>query len=452
MWPALALSLAAFLTNFDVTAVIMALPAVATELQLGIAGQAWMMDAYSLAFTAALVVAGGVADRSGRRRTMLAGNLVFAAASAACAMAVGGLSLGLARMVQGIGAAFVMTGGIALIAGLYPQADQRTRALACLGVASGVAMALGPSLGGAISGWLGWRWIFLANLPACLVAAVSIPRLVPEMRPSVRRALDHVGMALFSAALCVLVATLLNVQGGLRMTIGIGLAGVLLAGFLWQQRHRREPIFDPAIFVNRAMVAVGLLLNAVSLGYWAVLVYLPGLLGATFGWTTAECGVAMLMATLPMLVVPPLGARLVVRLGWRWHFAIALAIIAAGDLAFVAALAAPDAMLRLWLAGIAMGGIGCGAALAHPQLSGAVVALVPPAHAGMAAAVTVIMRQAGFAIGIAVLGAVLGGSDRAGGYVWMFEVAALVCAAASAVALLLLSPAIRAGGEEQQVT
>ena len=391
-----------------------------------------MMDAYSLAFTAALVVAGGLADGLGRRRAMLGGNLVFAAASAGCALAADGLTLGLARMVQGIGAAFVITGGIALIAGLYPRADQRTRALAYLGVVSGVAMALGPSLGGAISTWLGWRWIFLANLPACLLAALSIPRLVPEMRGTGRRTLDYVGMGLLSVTLSVLVTTLLHAHSRFGMAIGIALAALFLAAFLWQQRRRPRPIFDPAIFVNRAMVAVALLLNAVSLGYWAVLVYLPGFLAATFGWTAAECGFAMLAATLPMLVVPPLGAKLVVWLGWRWHFSVALVIVAAGNFAFVAALAAPDATLRSWLVRIAMGAMGCGAALAHPQLSGAVVALVPSDHAGMAAAVTVIMRQAGFAIGIAVLGAVLVGLD--GGYPWMFEVAALVCVAGSAPA------------------
>ena len=100
MWPALALSLAAFLTNFDVTAVVVALPAIADGLGLGIAGQAWVMDAYSLAFTAALLVAGSLADSMGRRRAMLAGNLVFAAASLACALAGDGLTLGLARALQ----------------------------------------------------------------------------------------------------------------------------------------------------------------------------------------------------------------------------------------------------------------------------------------------------------------------------------------------------------------
>ncbi|MGJ4955442.1 MFS transporter [Bradyrhizobium sp. HKCCYLRH2015] len=452
MWPALALSLAAFLTNFDVTAVVVALPTIADELGLGIAGQAWMMDGYSLAFTAALLVAGALADSLGRRRAMLGGNLVFAAASVVCALSADGLTLGLARVLQGLGAAFVMTGGIALIAALYPQAALRTRVLGGLGVVSGVAMAVGPSIGGGISAWIGWRWIFAANLPACLLAAWSIPRLVPEMRSSARRPLDYLGMGLLSAALCMLIATLLHGHGGPELILGVVLAALFGATFLWQQRRRTQPIFDPAIFLNRAMVAVALLLNAVSLGYWAVLVFLPGFLRATFGWTASECGFAMLAATLPMLVLPPLGARLVVRWGWRRHFTVALAIIALGNLVFVGALAMPDPALRSWLVHIAMAVIGSGAALAHPQLSGAVVALVPADQAGMAAAVTVVMRQAGFAIGIAVLGAVLGRSGEVPNYAWVFWVAAPVCAAASASALLLLPSATVAPtcGEKQQ--
>ncbi|MGY3450718.1 MFS transporter [Bradyrhizobium sp. USDA 4353] len=448
MRPAIALSLAAFLTNFDVTAVVVALPTVAAELRLGISGQAWMMDAYSLAFTATLVIAGGLADGFGRRRTMLGGNLVFAAASAACALAGDGLTLGLARMLQGLAAAFVITGGIALIAGLYPQAAARSRALACLGVVSGIAMALGPSLGGAVSEWLGWRWIFLANLPACLLAGLSIPRLVPEMRRSQHRPLDYVGMGLLSAALSVFVVTLLHAEGQSHMIAGCLLSALLLAVFIGQQRRLAQPIFDPAIFVNRGMIAVALLLNAVSLGYWAVLVYLPGFLGTTFGWTAGESGFAMLAATVPMLVVPPIGARLIIHWGWRRHFSVALAIMAAGNVLFVGALAVPDPALQSWVVRLAMGGIGMGAALAHPQLSGAVVALVPADHAAMAAAATVIMRQAGFAIGIAVLGAVLGRSGAVLNYASVFVVAASACTLAGLSALLL--PSRRSQGQAER--
>jgi MFS family permease len=167
MTPALLLGMAGFLTNFDVTAVVIALPAVARELGLDVAGYAWVMDAYSLAFTACLLFAGALADRYGRRRALLVGNGIFALASLACGIAWDGQTLLVARALQGIGAAFIVTGGFALIASVYVQARARTDAFALVGVMSGVAMAFGPTMGGLVSSWIGWRWIFLINLPAC---------------------------------------------------------------------------------------------------------------------------------------------------------------------------------------------------------------------------------------------------------------------------------------------
>jgi MFS family permease len=210
MMPALLLGMAGFLTNFDVTAVVIALPTVAGELGLEIAGYAWVMDAYSLAFTAYLLFAGALADRYGRRRAMLVGNGIFALASLACGMAWDGPTLLVARVMQGIGAAFIVTGGFALIASVYEQARPRTDAFALVGIMSGVAMAFGPTMGGLVSSWIGWRWIFLINLPACALVAWGVPRLVAEAREAVPRPLDPLGVVLFTSALTALVEALLH--------------------------------------------------------------------------------------------------------------------------------------------------------------------------------------------------------------------------------------------------
>lgn len=440
MWPALALGLAPSLANFDVTAVVVALPAIAGELRLDIAGYAWVMDAYSLAFTASLLVAGALADRFGRRSALLWGNLIFALASLACASAWDGMSLNLARAVQGLGAAFVVTGGIALIASAYPQPAARTRAFSWLGVMSGIAMALGPTLGGLVSSWLGWRWIFVAPLPVCILVAWGIPRLVGEAREASPRPLDIVGMVVLTAALFVVVEALLHARAAsMLLPAGCGLALILIAIFVIQQSRRAQPIFDPAIFLRPVMVGIAVLLAAVSIGYWAVLVYLPLFLSASLGVRADTTGLVMLAATLPMLVVPLLGGRIVSALGWRWYFALALAIMTIGSGGFVAALTTNDTANQ-WPVISAMIVIGLGAALAHPQLSGAVVALVPHEQAGMASAVTIVMRQAGFAIGIAAFGALLSASDRAEAYIWPFAGATLVCALGVLAAVILLPP------------
>ncbi len=213
-----------------------------------------------------------------------------------------------------------------------------------------------------------------------------------------------------------------------------GAALTLLAVFALQQRRRVTPLLDPAVFATPAMIGVGLLLIAVSASSWAILVYLPPALQAAFGWSADRIGLALLAATMPMLVVPLIGGRLVTRLGWRRHFAVSLALIAIGDLLLLAATwraGAPET-LALMLAGMVL--IGIGAALAHPQLSGAMLALTPPDRAGMASAVTIVARQGGFAIGIAAL-AVVGGGQACGA---VFASAAAIAVAGAIVAMALL--------------
>ena len=441
MMPALLLGTAAFLTNFDVTAVVIALPAVARELGLDIAGYAWVMDAYSLAFTACLLFAGALADRYGRRRTMLVGNAIFALASLACGMAWDGPTLLAARVLQGIGAAFIVTGGYALIAGVYAEAKARTDAFALVGVMSGVAMAFGPTMGGLVSSWVGWRWIFLINLPVGALVAWGVPRLVSETREAVPRPLDLLGVVLFTSGLTALVEALLHGRRSTsHLVAGLALSAAFFAAFGIQQRSRAAPILDPGIFARRAMIGIAILLCAVSVGYWAVLVYLPLFLATAYGWSSEVAGLALLTATLPMLFLPPCGGRLVGHLGWRLHFALAVAMLAAGNAAMALALLWGGATPPLVPTFCGVGAIGVGVALAHPQLSGAAVSLAPPDIAGIAAAATIVMRQGGFAVGIAVLGVVLHDQESATGYLWPFVAAAAASAAGLVAALVLLPP------------
>ena len=441
--PGLALALAAFLTNFDVTAVVVAMPAIGRDLGFGVTGFAWVMDAYSLAFTATLLASGALADRYGRRRALLLGNILFLAASLACGLAADGPALWTARAVQGAGAAFVITGAIALLASAYPKAQERARAFGFMGVISGIAMALGPTLGGVVSAWFGWRWIFLANIPLCALIAWAVPRLVDETRDAHGRPLDVAGIILLTVALGLTIEALLAGRDApTYAALGLFVGAVLLGLFVVAQRRQARPMLDPAVFARPAMVGIVILLFAVSFGYWAVLVYLPLFVRASFGWSAELAGLALLAATAPMLVLPPIGGRLVVHWGWRRLFATGLAITAAGDLLLAGSAASPDGATRLGVMLLGMACIGTGAALAHPQLSGAVVALVPPDQAGMASAVTIVARQAGFAIGIAVLGAALVSETRAEGFVPLFTLAAAAALAGLCAALLLLPAAM----------
>ena len=441
--PALALSLASFLTQLDVTAVVVAMPLIGGDLGFGMAGYAWVMDAYSLAFTATLLASGALADRYGRRRLLLIGNALFAIASLACGLAWDGPSLWAARAAQGMAAAFIITGSIALIAGAYLDTADRARAFGLAGIVSGAAMAVGPTLGGAVAAWIGWRWIFLANIPFCLLAGWVVPRLIAEARATDARPIDPLGVLLLTLALGLAIETLLAGRTPAHVAIGVTASAAFGTFFMIQQRRRPQSILDPALLAQPAMIGVAILLLTVSVGYWAVLVYLPLFLVTGFGISAEESGVVLLAATLPMLMLPPLSGRLLTLWGWRRLFATGLAVIALGDLVLAVALWTPHAFAAA-LAGMIV--IAIGTALVQSQLSGAVVTLASPAQAGMASAITIVMRQGGFALGIAALGATLGSEHGASAYTHVFMLAAAASGIGIVAALMLLPKAAAAAG------
>ncbi|MFN5120672.1 MAG: MFS transporter [Bradyrhizobium sp.] len=444
------LSLGAFLILFDVTAVVVAMPGIADDLGFAGAGTAWVIDAYSLAFTGALLASGALADRFGRRRAMLAGNIVFLLASIGCGAAASAPLLLTARALQGVGAAFLGTGALALVAGAFPHQRRRAQAFATIGTISGVAMALGPTLGGLLAAWFGWRSIFYANIPFCLTLAFAVPRVVAETRESGGRPLDPWGIVLLTLSLGLAIDALLkpDAPSTVRAAGLIASAAAALA-FVRQQWHSRNPVLDPRVFATAPMIGVGASLTSIQFGYWAVLVYLPLFLSAGLHVSMEVAGVALLAATLPMLLVPLLGGRLVTQWGWRRFFMVAFGTIASGDLLLVIAALSADATLRSIATVAGMLTIGVGAALANPQLGSTALALAPPAQAGMTSAMTMIVRQAGFAISIAALGATLRTTEVASAYAAPF-VLATIGAVAGMIAAAALYPAPEAGASERR--
>lgn len=431
------LGLAIFLAQFDVTSVVVAMPMIGADLGFRDAAIAWIIDAYSIAFTATLLIAGVMADRFGRRRSLTVGNAWFLLASLCCGLAWDSSSFLASRAFQGGGAAFLVTGAISSLATAFPDAQARARAFGFVGVISGIAMALGPTLGGIISTGWGWRWIFLVNLPICVLVAFALPRFVLESRDYQDKPLDWPGVLMLTLALGLVIEALLQARHSMtRLVLGLAIGMGLLVLFTIRQKKQEQPMLDPAVFAGRAMMGVAALIAAVSIGYWAVLVYLPLFLHTALGWTLQQAGMGLLAATLPMLIIPSLSGLIAARLGWRWLFAIAMTTTAIGGLALgVAAVAQTTSAVAWVLGGMAI--LGIGAALANPQLSGAVLALAPPEASGMASAIAVIARQGGFAIGVAALGGLLPADGVAAGFVWLF-CGASVASGGGALACFLL--------------
>ena len=302
-------------------------------------------------------------------------------------------------------------------------------------------MALGPTLGSFLASWLGWRWIFFANIPFCGALALAVPRLVAETRDPEGRPLDPVGVVLLTMSLGLAIDALLRRDGSLVVRAAC-LVGSVTAAVLfgWQQWRSPRPLLDPRVFATSVMAGVGALLTALQFGYWAVLVYLPLFLSTGLRVSMEVAGVALLAATLPMLLVPLIGGRLATQWGWRPLFAAAFFIISMGDVSLLIAALSESPSIRFAATIAGMGTIGVGGALANPQLSSVALALAPPAQAGMASAVMMIVRQGGFAISIAVLGATLGTTNDVKAFAKPFTLAALVALFGMTAALMLLPP------------
>ena len=444
--PAVVIAVSSFLITFDITAVIVAMPMIKADLNLDVGGFAWVMDAYSLSFTVLLMTAGILADRYGRRRALLLGTAVFAAASLFCGLAWTDAVLWVSRVAQGVGAAFVICGGLALISERYQEQTERIKAFALAGTISGAAMALGPTGGGMIAELFGWRWVFLINLPICALVAVGVLLVVDESSDSRQRRLDIGGLLTLTLALVLTIWTLLHgprIAGVSLPLWSVVLACVaMFAVFIASQLLQSESMVDLSLFGSRQFIGMSVVPLALSLGYWAIIVYLPLYLQAARGVTLEQSSWMMLMATLPMVLLPVFGARLALLLKFRWFFTLGLLIVGLGCIVLAYSATAPS--IAVVLIGMAL--CGSGAALVNAQISGAVVALVPRDRAGMASAVVTVLRQGGFAIGIACLGALLriasdGQTDdvnRAGNYQTLFLFAGVSAIAGAGAVLLLL--------------
>lgn len=409
--PAAVIAMTSFLVTFDITAVVVAMPRIKEDLHLDVAGFAWVMDAYSLAFTAMLMAAGVLADRYGRRKALLFGNLVFALASLACGLAWSDVSLWAARAVQGLGAAFVICGGLSLLSDHYRDQQQRVKAFALAGTVTGAAMALGPSGGGLVADLLGWRWVFLVNIPVCVLIAIVLPRVTHESRDSTARRIDVAGVATLSFSLLSLIWLLLHgrTAGDVEVPYPIAVFMVLacFGAFVASQKLQSKPMIDLSLFADRSFLGICLVPLALSIAYWSLLVYLPLFLKQGLGQPLDRISLLMLAATLPMLLLPFAGARVAARLQPRSFFSLGLGVVSVG--VAVVSGAASTGSLPMALVGMVVSG--AGTAVLNAQVSGAIVSMAPRDRAGTVSAIATVLRQGGFAAGIAVLGALLSGQQ-----------------------------------------
>jgi EmrB/QacA subfamily drug resistance transporter len=257
----LALSFSVFMISLDVTVVTVALPVIQRDLGLGLEDLQWVVSAYALSFGALLMAGGTLADRFGRRRVFGIGLVLFALASAACGLAQSGVALNAARAAQGVGAAFMSSSSMALVASAF-QGRERASAYGVWGAALGLGLAFGPMLGGYITVHLGWHWLFFINVPVGAVILVAVLKAVDEARDPLAGHIDLAGLATFSTGMALLIYALNighKLGWGSRAELAmLTTAAALLLAFVLIERRQLRPLFDLRLFGMPTFVGVSI--------------------------------------------------------------------------------------------------------------------------------------------------------------------------------------------------
>ena len=408
-WALVLASAASFMVVLDLLVVATALSTIRRDLGASIGQLEWTVNAYTLTFAVLLMTAAAVGDRLGRRRVFAVGLGVFAAASAACALAPGVGALIAARAVQGAGAAMIMPLALALLNAAFPP-QRRGWAMGIFGAVTALAAVVGPVLGGAITQGLAWQWIFWLNVPLALLAIpLALRRLTESHGP--QAPLDLPGLALASGASLGLVWGLVrgtSAGWGSPEVAGTLAAGAVLAvAFAGWESRARAPMLPMRLFASRAFSAGNAAIFFLNASLTGAVFFTAQFLQVSLGQDPLAAGIRLLPWGLAPFLIAPRAGKLADRIGERPLIVCGLLLQAAG-LAWIAAVAAPGLTYSAMLAPMILSGAGF--AMALPAVTKAVVGSVPPADIGKASGAYSTMRQLGGAFGVAILAAVFAGS------------------------------------------
>jgi DHA2 family multidrug resistance protein-like MFS transporter len=411
-WYALAaIALGTLAIGLDTTVLTVALPTLARDLHANTGDLQWFTSVYLLVLAAALLPAGMLGDRIGRKKMLLGALALFGVASAACAYATGTHELIAARAVLGLGAAAVMPLSGAVVTVLFEGKD-RTRALSVWVSASALGIPLGPLLGGWLLDNFWWGSVFLINVPLVVLGLIAVTLWVPESHGDRTRRLDPLGMVLSTAGLVAVTYGIIE-AGGRGWTdgrsLGTVVAGVLvLAGFVVQQRRAASPLVDLALFKSRAFTGGSILATVASFGMLGLLFALPQFFSAVGGHDAFGSGLRLLPVIGGLMAGARVADKLAARAGTRTVIALGLGLIAAA--LFAGAATGPQSgygYVAIW---ISVAGLGLGFTM-PPSMDAALGALTAE-RSGVGNALLQAMRQVGGAVGVAVLGTVLNAGYR----------------------------------------
>jgi EmrB/QacA subfamily drug resistance transporter len=391
----------------DIAVVNTALSNIAHDLDAGLGGLQWVVDAYTLTLATIVLTAGALADRVGRRRIFAIGLAIFTTASLMCALAPGIVALDIARAVQGLGGAFMFATALALLATAFPDPRKRGVALGLYGAAIGASFAAGPLVGGALTSSIGWRSVFFVNVPLGIAALAATYAWAPESRDPRPRRTDWAGQATLSVGLFLVVLALLrgSAEGwtapAILVEAAVGVAA--LAAFVLVELRSRAPMLPLGLFRRPAFAGAQIAAFAIATSFFAGFVYTTLYLQEVLGLSPIEAGLVYLPGTVLMFVASLATARLARRVA-PGALVVAGLVLASVGMALMLLVGTTTSWL-VFVPGAALACIGTG--LFNPSVSGVLLSSVEPEQAGLASGSGVAFRQAGIAVGVAAFGALI---------------------------------------------
>jgi len=402
-----ALLLAAFLVNLDTTMVNVALPAMVRQLHATTTQLQWVVDAYNLVFAALLLTFGSLSDRFGRKGMLLAGLAVTGAASLVGGFTTTAAQLIAARAVMGLGAAMTFPATLSLISNVFTERRERARAIGLWGAVAGVAIAMGPIVGGWLLQHYSWAAIFIAMAPVAAAAAILVALAVPTSKDPAAAAPDIPGLALSSATMALLVFTIIEAPtygwAAARTLAGFAVSAVLLAAFIIRERRAAHPMLDVRLFRNLRFSAAS---GAVTVSFFTLFGFIF-LMTQYFqfvrGYGPLSTGVRLLPVALAVGAGSVAGTQLAVRAGTKLIVTTGLILMAA-FYGWVAA--TTSATLGYGVIAVQMVVYGLGLGLTSAPATESIMGAISRAKAGVGSAVNDSTRLVGGTLGVAVIGSV----------------------------------------------
>jgi EmrB/QacA subfamily drug resistance transporter len=433
-----------------------ALPSIQRDLDADLSELQWIVTGYALTFAALMLIGGKLADAYGRRKIFVLGIVVFTLASLLCGLAGSSEMLIGARVLQGAGAALMNPATLSIIAATFPP-RQRGTAIGIWAGVSALALVIGPLVGGLITEYLDWSWIFFVNVPIGILGIVASYLFIDESRDETHVRLDLPGLATSAVGLFALTYGLIeaNTYGwsSTRIVGSFVLAGVSLFAFVLLERHQRDPMLPLELFRNGTYTGANLVVLLVALAMFGVFFFLSLYMQNILGYSPVQAGAAFLPMTILIILVAPVAGKTSDRIGSRGLMTAGMILIAT-QLVMLSTLSADASYWDLFPA-LLIGGVGM--SLTMTPSAAAATRSVSVDKAGVGSAVLNSARQVGGTMGIAVMGAIIaakaGGERTPEAFMEGFESALLVAAgiavAGAIVAFTLVRPHDGAGVSER---